>query len=251
MRKIIFCILLCILYCGSARAFVFTDVAAHAQRVQMIGQAANTIREINSYRAEFERYKSTFDNYYRTFNSVYRKLSAADWRDFTPRDWTRLDDHFIRIWKTFDEGAWLSQVTSLRTTPMYARNPDYRTYADSLIDLSEQQMTQLKKEESHLLELQDQDARHKEDLERFKNRNASLAVGGSDEIALGQQIALTNAILIELASIQAESKIVEQRLLTDQREQRNLIARMRQLELQAQSGDRRNLEHILSTTRPR
>jgi len=109
---------------------------------------------------------------------------------------------------------------------------------------------QLKREEAHLLELQGQDARHKEDLEKFKSRNAALATGDpSSETALGQQIALTNAILIELASISAESKVVEQRLLTDQREQRNLVSKMKQLEIQAQSGDIRNLGHVFDKTR--
>ena len=70
-----------------------------------------------------------------------------------------------------------------------------------------------------------------------------------NEIALSQQIALTNAILIELASIQAESKVVEQRLLTDQKEQRNLIMRMKQLEIEAQKGDIRNLDYLQSITK--
>ena len=250
MSKAMLCISIFLFCRNSAQAFVFTDVAAHAQRVQMISQTASYIRELNSYRNEFNRYKSVFDSYYQTFHSVYRRLSAADWNDFVPSSWNRLDDHFIRIWKTFDEGAWLSQVLALKAAPNYTTNPDYRTYADSLIDLSEEQMTQLKQEEAHLIELQEQDRHHRADLEKFKSRNAALAVGDpSSEVALSQQIALTNAILIEIASIQAESKIVEQRLLTGQREQRNLIARMKQLELQARSNDIRNLERLISITK--
>ena len=38
-----------------------------------------------------------------------------------------------------------------------------------------------------------------------------------NEIALSQQIALMNSILIEIASIQAEQKVVQQRLLTIRR----------------------------------
>ena len=70
-----------------------------------------------------------------------------------------------------------------------------------------------------------------------------------NEIALSQQIALTNAILIEIASIQAESKVVQQRLLTQQKEARNLIMRMKQLEIEAQKGDLRNLDLLLQRTK--
>ena len=70
-----------------------------------------------------------------------------------------------------------------------------------------------------------------------------------NEIALSQQVALTNAILIELASIQAESKVVEQRLLTQQKEARNLIMRMKQLEIEAQKGDLKNLDLLLERTK--
>ena len=113
-------------------------------------------------------------------------------------------------------------------------------------------MAQLKQEEAHLIELQKQDLRHHEDLERFKSRNAALVLGDDEvgnEIALSQQIALTNAILIEIASIQAETKLVEQRLLTEQKEQRNLIMRMKQLEIEAQNGDLRNLDYLPALTK--
>ena len=74
-----------------------------------------------------------------------------------------------------------------------------------------------------------------------------MSSSGSE--SLGQQVALTNAILIELASIQAESKVVEQRLLTQQKEARNLIMRMKQLEIEAQKGDLKNLDVLSQLTR--
>ncbi len=241
--------LLFLLNANQAHAFIFTDVVAYAQRISMMGQAAQYIQQINTYRSEFDKYKTVFDSYFKTFHTVYRRLSSADWQDFVPTNWILLKDHFITIWKTFDEGAWQSQVLALRTTPLYSMNADYQAYADNLISLSEDQTVQLKMEEAHLIELQAQDAKHHEDLERFKSRNAALTLGEDEvgnEIALSQQIALTNAILIELASIQAESKVVEQRLLTDQKEQRNLISRMKQLEIDAQAGDQKNLDYLQS-----
>jgi hypothetical protein len=253
MKKIAFSAILALLFvAGQANAFIFTDVVAHAQRIEMMGQAAQYIQQLNNYRQEFAKYKTAFDDYFKSFHIVYRRLSAADWQDFTPYNWTLLKDHFITIWKTFDEGAWQSQVLALRTAPLYSINPDYQAYADNLINLSEEQATQLKKEETHLIELQTQDAKHSEDLERFKGRNAELALGSDqmgNEIALSQQIALTNAILIELASIQAETKVVEQRLLTDQKEQRNLIMRMKQLEIDAQNGDFKNVDFLPALTK--
>ena len=248
MKKILlFTILLFFITENRAHAFIFTDIAAHVQRILMMGQATQYIQQINTYRGEFDKYKSIFDDYFKSFHIVYRRLSSGDWKDFVPTNWLLLKDHFVTMWKTFDEPAWQSQVLALRTTPLYAANPDYRAYAESLIGLSDGQVDQLKREEAHLLELQKQDLAHHDDLEKFKLRNAELTLGDDEvgkEIALSQQIALTNAILIELASIQTEIKVVEQRLLTDQREQRNLITRMKQLEIDAQSGDLKNLDYL-------
>ena len=253
MKKCALIAVLFVLFAGhEAKAFVFTDVVAKVQRIEMIRQAAEYIRQINNYRNEFDRYKREFDNYFNSFHLVYRRLSQADWRDFIPTNWNRLRDHYITIWRTFDEAAWQSQILGLRTSSLYSINPDYRAYADNLIGLSEEQVDRLKKEEADLIELQKQDKEHNDDLERFKSRNAALTLGPDqvgNEIALSQQIALTNAILIELASIQAESKVIEQRLLTDQKEQRNLIMRRKQLEIEAENGDTRNFDYINSITK--
>jgi len=251
-RAILTATLLLFLIPGRADAFIFTDLVAKVQRIEMMLQTSQLIGQIDTYRNEFDKYKRVFDDYLKSFHSVYRRISSLDWKDFDPSNWIRLKDHFITIWKTFDEAAWQSQVLALRVSPLYSTNPDYKAYADDLISLSEQQVARLKQEEAHLIELQAQDAAHYDDLERFKSRNAALVVGSDqqgDEAALSQQIALTNAILIELASIQAESKIVEQRLLTDQKEERNLLMRMKQLEIEAHNGDLSNLQHLLALTK--
>jgi hypothetical protein len=253
MRKGMFVSVLVLLFMASeAKAFIFTDVVAKIQRIQMIAQAVQYIQQLDNYRKEFDKYKSQFDSYFKSFHLVYRRLSHADWSDFIPTRWDRLKDHFITLWKTFDEAAWQAQVLGLRTSPLYSINPDYQAYAEQLISLSEEQVTRLKQEEAHLIQLQEQDKSHSEDLDRFRSRNAALALGSDqmgNEIALSQQIALTNAILIEMASIQAETKVIEQRLLTDQKEQRNLIMRMKQLEIEAQQDDTKNLDYIKSITK--
>jgi hypothetical protein len=239
---------------GRADAFIFTDTAALVQRASQFIQTAAHYKTFLTYKDEFDKYKLEFEKYFKNFRQIYRRLSSGDWQDFTPSDWARLRDHFIGIWKTFDQAAYDTQVLSLTTSPLYARSPEYKIYADNLIQLSEQQTEQLKREEAHLLELQAQDQAHYEALQRFKSRNGGLVLGEDtegNEIALSQQIALTNSILIEVAAIQAEQKIVQQRLLTQQKEARNLIMKMKQLEIQAQPGDVRNLDQLLDLTRSR
>src|SRR5947208_14883354 len=113
-----------------ADAFIFTDLVAKVQRIKMIAQAGKQLEQINSYRKEFDKYKTEFDKYYQTFHRVYRRLSSADWRDFTPSNWPRLEDHLIRIWKTFDEQAQQTQVLALITRPLYSSNPDHQVSAD-------------------------------------------------------------------------------------------------------------------------
>src|SRR5437762_3086107 len=205
-RLILSAILLVLLIPCQADAFIFTDLVAKVQRITMISQAAKHLAQIDSYRKEFDKYKTEFDKYYQNFRRIYRRLSSADWSDFTPSNWGRLEDHLITIWKTFDEQAWQTQVLALRTSPLYSTNPDYQEYADKLVKLSEDQVTQLKREEAHLIELQAQDAAHHEALQRFKSRNAALALGEDtegNEIALRQQVAPSNAMLSARTAISA------------------------------------------------
>ena len=253
MRKIVFTTALFLFVMkGTAEAFIFTDLVAKVQRIVMISQTAKQIEEFNKYKDQFDNYKLQFDKYFTNFRQIYRHLSPGDWRDFTPSEWVRLKDHVIGIWKTFDEVAYDAQILSVTTNPLYTRSPEYKEYADKLVQLSEQQIAQLKREESHLVELQSMDAIHQQTLDRFKSRNASLVLGEDregNEIAVSQQIALLNSILIEIATIQTEQKVVEQRLLTQQKEARNLIMKMKQLEIEAQKGDVRNLNQLLELTR--
>jgi hypothetical protein len=245
--------LLLLLIAPRANAFIFTDFVAEAQRIEQMSQVAEYINMFDTYRQVFDQYKTVFDDYYKSFHLVYSRLPLADLIDFNASNWGRLNDHFITIWKTFDEGAWQSQVLALKTTPLYSNNPDFQAYADNLIGMSEDQVTRLKQEEADLISLQSQDAAHNADIERFKSRNAELVSEdqADSEVALSQQVALTNAILIELASIQAETKVVEQRLLTDQKEERNLVMRMKQLEIDAQNGDFNNLNYLSTLTETR
>lgn len=253
MKKGILIVVLVFLFVPHcANAFIFSDLIAASQRITQISNQAQQIMQMTNYLNEFNKYKNQFDGYFSTFQTIYRRLNPSDWRYYVPTEWARLSDHLIRIWRTFDENAWQAQILGLRTTRQYQVNPDYRTYADSLIGLSEDQVDRLKQEEAHLIDLEKQDKEHQEALERYKIQNQAMITGPSgpgNEVYLPQLTALTNAILIEIAQIQAETKVVEQRLLTDQKEQRNLITRMKQLETEAQQGDSRNQETLKNMLR--
>ena len=256
--------LMFVFFTGSARAFVFSDVAALAQRaMQFVQTASHYTQSANHYTSsashyaqfmghvsQFSQYKSQFENYYNNFRSVYKRMSSASYyRDFDVSNWnwTQLDNHLLRTWRTVNQSTWQAQTLALRASRMYENNPIYRRYADRLITLSEEHVESLIKEEALTRELEQRSAERRETLARLRDTNAILSTG-SDEISAGQQAALTNSILLELAAIQVETSILEQRLRATQQEQQNLISQIKQLELEARENDALNLEHIITTT---
>ena len=261
MKKIILktalCLSMCVFFAHSAFAFAFTDISALAQRaiqfVQTAAHYAQSVQHFNQffgYVQEFNNHRRQFESYYRNFNRVYRQMSSsAYYRDFNPSNWrwTRIDDHLLRVWRRYNHAAWEVQMLAIRTSRLYETNPIYRRYADRLIALSEEQVENLRKEEAYLQELEAKEEQHMATLERLRNTNHDV-VTADGEISLSHQIALTNAILLELAAVQAESRAIEQRLLTLQRDQQNLIAQMKQFELEAQRDDGLNLDFIFNNT---
>jgi hypothetical protein len=116
--------------------------------------------------------------------------------------------------------AYETQVAALKLNPLYQGSIEYRDYVDKLVALSDQQVEHLKQEEAHLMMLQAQDAAHHESLQRFQFQNESLVRGEDipgNEVALTHQVALLNAILIEIASIQAETKVVQHEAAGDRK----------------------------------
>jgi len=202
------------------------------------------------YVSQFNQHRSAFESYHNHFRSVYRRMSSATYyRDFDVSNWnwTRLDNHLLRTWRTVNQSTWQAQALALRASRLYENNPLYRRYADRLIELSEEHVENLMREEALMRDLEQRSTERRETLQKLRDTNAGL-VTGSDEVSAAQQAALTNSILLELAAIQVETGILEQRLRATQQEQQNLIAQMKQLELEAREGDVRNLEHIISTT---
>src|SRR5437016_973822 len=108
-------ILTFLFFSGSTQAFIFTDTAALAQRAAHFLQTQAHYEMFATYKGEFDKYKVEFDRYFQDFRRIYRRLSSLDWEDFNPSSWERLKDHFITIWKTFDQLAYETQVIALRT----------------------------------------------------------------------------------------------------------------------------------------
>jgi hypothetical protein len=202
------------------------------------------------YVTEFNQYRNQFESYYRNFQFVYRRMSSGDYyRDFNVSNWnwTQLDNHLLRTWRTVNQAAWDAQTLALRASRLYDNNPAYRRYADRLITLSEEKIDQMKQEEALTVELEERAKERRETLERLKETNAKLAIGNSD-ISAGQLQVLANNIMLELAAIQIETGVIEQRRRTAEHDLQNLIAQMKQFEMEAHEDDALNLEHILSKT---
>src|SRR5437867_10834480 len=121
MKRLLFpAAMLVLLIPCRADAFIFTDLVAKVQRIKMIAQAGKQLEQIDSYRKEVDKYKTEFDKYYQNFRRIYRRLSSPDWRDFTPSNWARREDHLSTICKAVEEQEWQTQVLALTTDPLYS-----------------------------------------------------------------------------------------------------------------------------------
>ena len=109
MKKTILCLSMFLFFANSARAFIFSDVAAIAQRAtisaQHIIESIKQYTQFTGYIQEFNNYRREFESYHRNFQRVYRRLSSGDYlRDFDVSNWnwTRLDDHILKTWRSYN-----------------------------------------------------------------------------------------------------------------------------------------------------
>ena len=119
-----------------AKAFVFSDIPAFAQRLaNMLLEAKNWIDTTTHYKEmvdhiqEFQRYKNQFDGYYKTFNRVYARVASGDYTkafDVTKWDWKHLDDHILRTWSSWNQAWWDAQRLTLMTGELVKNNPAYK-----------------------------------------------------------------------------------------------------------------------------
>ena len=253
--KAVLCLSMLLCFTGYARAFVFSDVAALAQRVVKYTQDAAQYVQQNShfaqfmnYVTEFNRYRNQFESYQRTFERVYRKIDSGYYaRNFNVSnwDWTRLDDHLLRVWRTVNQALWDAQVLTVRASRLYDTNPAYRRYADRVIQLGNEKIETMKKEEALAEDLEKRGQERRRAIEELKATNADLS--GQDNNGAHLQ-ALQNRILLELAAMQAEANVIERQRMRNAQEMENLNMEMERLMSEAQANEAEAWDFILNTT---
>jgi len=241
-----------------ARAFIFSDVAALAQRAAQFVQTASHYtasithyKQVVDYAREFNQYRNQFDNYWRTFNRIYTKINRGDYlRDFNVSNWNwlKLDDHILRTWRSYNQASWDAQMLALRTSRLIETNPAYRRYVERLETLAEQKAQSLQKEEADMLVIESELRQHMETLDKLKETNERLSVtqgSSTDPIDAAQLQSLNNLIALEQAAILIKSNLLEQRRREAEKANTNFLADIQRLEIEARQGDERNLEHII------
>jgi hypothetical protein len=253
--KAVLCLLMFAFSANSVFAFAFTDISALAQRVAKFSQDASQYVQQNShfaqfmrYVTEFNNYRNQFESYQRTFERVYRKIDSGYYaRNFNVSDWdwTRLDDHLLRVWKTVNQALWDAQVLTVRASRLYDTNPAYRRYADRVIQLGNEKIENMKKEEALSIDLERRGQERRQAIEELRATNEDLA--GQDNNGAHLQ-ALNNQILLELAAIQAEANVIERQRMRNSQELQNLNMEMERLISESQANEAEAWDFILNTT---
>jgi hypothetical protein len=192
------------------------------------------------YRRQFEQYQ----NQYRRITSgrYLQDFNVSNW------DWMRLDDHILRTWRSWNQAHWDIQMMGLRASRLIENNPAFRIYVDRIEALGREKQESLKKEEALTRELEKRLQDRRDALEKLQTTNQNLAVGSSGEMDTGALQALNNRILLELAAIQVESHVIEQRRLAKEIELNNIMMEIKNIEAEARRSDGQNLDTILKTT---
>lgn len=256
--KTVLCLSMFVCLTAQARAFVFSDVSALAQRAAQFIQTATHYaasvthyKQVVDYAKEFNQYRNQFDNYWRTFNRIYTKINRGDYlRDFNVSnwDWRKLDDHILRTWRSYNQASWDAQMLALRTSRLIDTNPAYRRYVERLEVLAEQKAQSLQKEEADMLVIEGELKQHMETLDKLKETNEKLTVvqgGSGDPIDAAQLQSLNNLIALEQAAIQIKSNMLEQRRREAEKANTNFLAEIQRLEIEARQGDEQNLDHVI------
>ena len=263
MRKIVLKTVLCLsmfaCLTNSAKAFVFSDVAALAQRVAkhlqdatQYVQTAHQWYEQNTqfmgYVQEFNNYKKQFQGYMDAYKNIYRKIESGYYTknfDVSKWDWKNLDDHLLKAWKTVDLALWDAQKMTVRTSKLYESNPLYKRYADRVMQLGDDKIEKMKKDEALANDLEKRAKDRQAALEKFRATQEELAT--SDDNATHLQ-ALQNQILLELAAMQAEAGVIERQRMRNAQEMENLSFELERLTSESQANEAESWQWIFETT---
>jgi hypothetical protein len=256
LLKISLCLFVFAFSGNSAFAFIFSDISALAQRVAKFSQDAGQYIQQNSHFAqfmsyvkEFNSYKNQFQGYQNKFNSIYRKIDNGYYTknfDVSKWNWTRLDDHLLRAWRTVNQALWDAQTLAVRASRLYDTNPAYRHYADRVIALSEEKLENIKKEEALAEELEKRGQERRKAIEDLRETNKDLS--GQEDSATHLQ-ALNNQILLELAALQAEASAIERQRMRNALDMDNLNRELERLAAVAQENESQAWEWFFNTTR--
>jgi len=259
MKKTLVNTIICLstfaLLAGQSHAFIFSDVSALAQRAAKFSQDASQYIQQNSHFAqfinyvkEFNGYKKQFESYQNTFNQVYRKIDSGYYGknfDVSKWDWTKLDDHILRTWRTVNQALWDAQTLTVRASRLYDTNPAYRRYADRVIQLGNEKIENMKKEEALAKDLEKRGGERRQAIEKLKATNADLAKQENNGAHLQ---ALQNQILLELTALQTEAGVIEQQRMRNAQELQNLSMELERLMSEAQANESEAWDFILNKT---
>ena len=224
-----------------AKAFVFSDIPAFAQRLaNMLLEAKNWIDTTTHYKEmvghvqEFQKYKNQFSDYYKTFNRVYTRVASGDYTkafDVTKWDWKHLDDHILRTWSSWNQAWWDAQRLTLMTSELIVKNPAYKKYAEGLEKKMEETGKRLKENEAALREMEKRNKDSRETLDKLKDQNKALTItSGSDPIDAARLQSLNNLIMLEQAAIAAQEAAMKNLERSQEEELKTLQAELKQME---------------------
>jgi len=245
IAKTILCVTLLLCFTTPAKAFVFTDVTAFAQRaVQFLQTAQHYIASVSHYKQvvdyaqQFNQFRNQFDTYWRTYNRIHQRVTSGQYTnafDVTKWDWRRLDDHIIRTWRSYNRMFWDAQQLALMTNQLIQSNPAYRAYADGLIGIQERRMARLEENEAMLIELRKQNKESQETLDKLREQNRVLTTSSgstTDPLDAAQLQSLNNLILLEHAAMKAREDAIRDAERRQEEEAKEIADEINALEIQ-------------------
>jgi len=243
--RAVLCLTMIAWLAAPAQAFVFTDASALAQRAAQFIQTAQHYvasvthyRQVVDYAQQFNQFRNQFNTYWNTYNRIHRRVTSGQYTsafDVTKWNWSRLDDHIIRTWRSYNRAFWDAQQLALMTNQLIQTNPAYRAYVDRLVHLKEEKITNLQANEAMLEELEQQNRDSREALIKLEARNKELttnAGGSTDPMDTAQLQSLNNLVMLEQTSILAREAAIRNLERKQEEEARHLAAELRALEIE-------------------
>jgi hypothetical protein len=221
MIKPILCLLIFVSFTAQANAFVFSDLAAFGQRLaEFLKNAKNWTetsthyQQVVDYAKDINQFKNQFDTYWKTYNRIYSRVSSGQYTnafDVTKWDWTKLDDHILRTWRSYNRAFWDAQQLALMSSQLVQSNPAYMAYATRVSQMMDERAQKLQQNEAMLRDIEEQNRNGRETLDSLRKKNMDLTVttGSSDDpMDVAQLQSLNNLIMLEQSAIQAREAAI-------------------------------------------